>query len=62
MQVVSKGVDFFLQPGQEKWDDVVPLKEGKAVFVRPDQHILAVLDRNAGAAQILEALGSYLGW
>ncbi|KAJ5390086.1 FAD binding domain-containing protein [Penicillium cataractarum] len=62
LQVAVKGVDFLLQPGQEKWDDVVPLKEGQAVLVRPDQHILAVLDRNTSAAQILEALGSHLGW
>jgi hypothetical protein len=62
VQVVVKGVDFLLQPGQEKWDDVVPLKQGRVVLVRPDQHIIAVLDRNAGAAQVLEVLGGHLGW
>ncbi|CEJ61694.1 hypothetical protein PMG11_10217 [Penicillium brasilianum] len=62
VQVVVKGVDFLLQPGQEKWDDVVPLKQGLAVLVRPDQHIIAVLDRNTGAAQVLEVLGGHLGW
>ncbi|OGM49419.1 hypothetical protein ABOM_003498 [Aspergillus bombycis] len=62
LQVVVKGVDFSLQPGQEKWDDIVPLKQGQAVLVRPDQHILAVLDRDAGAARIVEALRSHLAW
>ncbi|OOQ82635.1 hypothetical protein PEBR_40492 [Penicillium brasilianum] len=62
VQVVVKGVDFLLQPGQQKWDDVVPLKQGLAVLVRPDQHIIAVLDRNTGAAQVLEVLGGHLGW
>ncbi|GES65436.1 monooxygenase, FAD-binding [Aspergillus terreus] len=62
LRVIVKGVDFLLQPGQEKWDDVVLLKQGQAVLVRPDQHILAVLNRDAGAAHIEEALKSYLGW
>jgi hypothetical protein len=62
VQVVLKGLDFWLQPGQEKWDDVVPLKQGKAVLVRPDQHILAVLDQEDSAAHIVEALKSHLAW
>jgi hypothetical protein len=60
MQVVVMGLDFLLQPGQEKWDDVVPLKQGKVVLVRPDQHILAVLDRKDSAVHIVEALKSHL--
>jgi hypothetical protein len=62
LQVVVQGVDFSLQPGQDKWDDVVSLKQGQVVLVRPDQHILAVLDRNVSAADIIEALGDHLGW
>ncbi|GAB1192985.1 hypothetical protein APSETT444_002187 [Aspergillus pseudonomiae] len=62
LQVVVKGVDFSLQPGQDKWDDVVPLNQGQAVLVRPDQHVLAILDGNAGAAHIVEALRSHLAW
>ncbi|KAL5356426.1 FAD binding domain-containing protein [Aspergillus floccosus] len=62
LQMFVKGVDFLLQYGQEKWDDVVPLKQGQAVLVRPDQHILAVLDLDDGGAHILEALKDYLGW
>lgn len=61
LQVFVKDVDFLLQPGQEKWDDVVPLNKGWAVLVRPDQHILAVLDRNTGTAGILEALRGSFG-
>ena len=62
LQVVVKGVDFSLQPGQDKWDDVVPLNQGQAVLVRPDQHVLAILDGNTGAAHIVEALRSHLAW
>ncbi|KAJ5906421.1 FAD binding domain-containing protein [Penicillium subrubescens] len=62
LQVVVMGLDFVLQHGQEKWDDVVPVKQGKAVLVRPDQHILAVLDRKDSAAFIVEALKSHLAW
>lgn len=62
LQVIVEGLDFMLQPGQEKWDDVVPLRQGKVVLVRPDQHILAVLDRQDSAAQIVEALMSHLAW
>ncbi|GCB25849.1 hypothetical protein AAWM_08734 [Aspergillus awamori] len=62
LRVIVKGVDFLLQLGQENWDGVVPLKQGQAVLVRPDQHILAVLDRDAGAAYIEEALKSYSSW
>ncbi|KNG82470.1 hypothetical protein ANOM_009532 [Aspergillus nomiae NRRL 13137] len=62
LQVVIKGVDFSLQPGQDKWDDVVPLNQGQAVLVRPDQHVLAILDRNAGTAHIVQALRSHLAW
>lgn len=62
LQVVVKGRDFVLQPGQGNWNDVVPLKQGKVVLVRPDQHVLAVLDRKDSAAHIVEALKSHLAW
>ncbi|CAG7952011.1 unnamed protein product [Penicillium salamii] len=60
--VVTQGVDFALQPGQDKWDNVVSLKQGQVVLVRPDQHILAVLDQNVSAAHIVEALRGHLAW
>ncbi|CAG8381778.1 unnamed protein product [Penicillium salamii] len=60
LQVVVLELDFYLQPGQEIWIDIVPLKRGHAVLVRPDQHILSVLDQDAGAKHIVGALEEYL--
>jgi hypothetical protein len=51
--VVVQGMDLALQPGQDKWDNVVSLKQGQDVLVRPDQHILAILDRNASEVHIV---------
>ncbi|KAJ5354259.1 FAD binding domain-containing protein [Penicillium brevicompactum] len=60
LQVVVLELDFYLQPGQERWIDIVPLKRGHAVLVRPDQHILSVLDQDAGAKHIVGALKEHL--
>jgi hypothetical protein len=57
-----QGVDFWLQPGQEKWNDLTGLSQGRTILVRPDQHILAVLEGDFGSEDLVQVLRDHLGW
>ncbi|KAL4807431.1 FAD binding domain-containing protein [Aspergillus unguis] len=62
LQIRVQGVDFDVQPGQERWNEVVRLREGQVVLVRPDQHILAVFNHDVCDEDIVGSLKEYLAW
>lgn len=63
LEIVVQGVDFVLEQGYEqKWSALTRLNEGRAVLVRPDQHILAVFEPEIGSGDVMEALKGHLMW
>lgn len=63
IQTVVHGVDFEVQAGEsgEKWVQLMGLTEGRAIVVRPDQHILGCL-QPGGSQQLWHMLEMHLGW
>lgn len=63
LRVVVYGVDFTLQPGLEnaQWLNLMGLN-GRAVLVRPDQHILSCLPTDSGPEKLLQSLKIHLSW
>ena len=57
------GTDFKLIPGarSEAWADGTGLRNGGALLVRPDQHILMRLEPRTSAEEILASLKDFLG-
>ena len=57
------GGDFTMTdntPYSEQWVHSLRLDKGSAVVVRPDQHILCILDRGDATSALLEELNSHL--
>lgn len=62
LRTVVHGIDFVLEQEQETWADLLRLKEGGVVLVRPDQHILAIFEGELDSHDIVDALGQHLMW
>ncbi|OJK02205.1 hypothetical protein ASPACDRAFT_1854192 [Aspergillus aculeatus ATCC 16872] len=65
IDLVARGRDFDLQPGEagEKWLELMQLVQGRAVLVRPDQHILTVFRGSPDdSMEVVEVLRKYLAW
>ncbi|KAL1880272.1 hypothetical protein Plec18167_003675 [Paecilomyces lecythidis] len=60
MRIVVHGKDFEVIQDNYNWVDLMKLDEGQATLVRPDQHILAVLDMDVGAEGIVATMREHL--
>jgi hypothetical protein len=63
LNLVCLGSDFVPVSGasSDDWVKSIGLLEGSAVIVRPDQHILSPLEKDASAATLISALSQHLG-
>lgn len=63
IKVITRGVHFDVDEGNEnsrRWLNLTGLAEGKAILVRPDQHILAVFSRESRAEDLVDILREHL--
>lgn len=63
INVVTRGVHFDVDEGDEnsrQWLKLTGLAEGKAILIRPDQHILAVFSKESRSEDLVSTLQDHL--
>ena len=64
IRLVIEGQYFEIQPSVhgQNWIEMMGLRTGQAILVRPDQHILACFGRESGSFEIARELKEHLAW